>query len=698
MRRRGFVLTLDALLSLLLIMIFVSTIAVIENNVGTYTTYMREQEKYIAEDTLTLLRSTSLKELVPPQKIQEWLADGTLNTTLVSPDMSPLDIVSTYWATELIYPSANLRHKAEIILGYILNRTLMGYNYELMINNYTSPYLRKTGSNSSRVPNISPATLILSGYAYNQTPRGYMARAYLTKATYRRQEIIGIQRVLAYCGVSNTFRVEVPIRLPDDASINSADIRLVARTSAQYSYFELNNVTLPLGTSDITNILHGGLNVLEATFTPASWYCYEMGFGSGSTLFADYTTNSLSVEDPATRYGELYQLESDRTGIYYLNALFVPGNITEINIHLETEGVRDIRIYYSYGSYHYELVHKTVPTTGRQIVDITNSEIVSALASYGFTYENLSRTYFKLIIALDSWWDESQRRFVYDTTPRRRILYGYGASRIEIKYIPRVLVTQYSIPLSIFIDYNDITYNGPCYGVRCAEMTFDYTLPENAKPWYVDIWTAIQFTTFTPDATMTLSENGYTFYDYYPDIYLIRVAYTRLTDTMMVPGRTNTFRAYSTDAYQFGFREGESRGVVNYFIEGYAGYGDVFPQLLQGYPRYKGYNLTYWYYDGSSTYQRQILIGDPPYKLITVDDLDPQRYAVDDAILRLFNNLNYINDVNPDDWKTPPYDGSQNNPIDVDLPEGVKIAFASMGEIPGLFKPITITLRVWREQ
>jgi len=225
-------------------------------------------------------------------------------------------------------------------------------------------------------------------------------------------------------------------------------------------------------------------------------------------------------------------------------------------------------------------------------------------------------------------------------------------------------------------------------------MSFSYTLPESSVPWYVDVWTAIQFTPYIPSATTTLSDNGQVFYDYYSDIYMIRAAYSRLNDNMMVPGQTNTYLAESSNVSQYGFRPRESRAMVNYFIEGYAGYGDVFPYLLQGYPAHKGYNLTYY---SSISGEKTILVGDKPYRQISVDELNPDRYAVDDAILRLFDKLNFRDDRNPEEWKETPYDGSRQNPIDVGLPASVRMDFASMGNVPGLFQPITITLRVWRE-
>ena len=708
--RRGFVFTLDAMLSLILITIFITGIvAITENSSKVYSTYMRSQSKGIASSTLLTLRTVPLNEMVDPGVIRGWIQNGTLETDLVSPDMSPLEIVATYWATAPVYPSLNLTHKAEIILGYILNKTLKGYNYELLINNYTSPYLRKVGSNYSKAPDVSPATLIMSGYGYNQTPRGYMARAYLTRATFERSDIFGIQRVLARCHYysngwwyPNTLTVESYFRLPRDADIEAADLRLVLRTGRQTSTFDLNGHPLSAGYhSDVSSYLVPGTNNLTAEFSTrysSPRYCYELGYGSGSMMYVRYTTKSAdtSLFDPAKRYGELYDVQS-YTGIYYLNALFVPGNITSISLHLVTKGVGHIRIYYAYGANYYELVHKIISPTGVVSTDITAQEIEQGLANYSFTLDNLSKTYFNFVIALDSWWDNSTRHFRYNTNYRLRRLYGNGQSYITINYISRTVTTKYSIPLSIFKDYDDIQYSGASVGNRYQRMSFSYYLPPNTDPWYVDVWTAIQFTTFTPTSYTTLSENGQVFYNYYSDIYMIRAAYSRLNDRMMVPGQTNTYVAESSDVDQYGFRYRESRAIINYFIQAYAGYGDIFPYLLQDYPTYRGYNLTYYYSDGTTTYERHILVGDPPYKPRSVDDLDPTKYAIDDVILRLFNNLNYANDVNPEEWKIVPYDGSRENPIDIDLPREVKIDTASMGNIPGLFKPIQITLRVWRE-
>ncbi len=725
--RRGFVFTLDALLSLLLVTLFATSIVGIMNQGNVYSTYMRSQNKYLAENTLLTLRTVPLNQIVPAGVIKNWTESGVLVGGLVSPEMDPLDIVSTYWATGPIYPTLDLRHKAEIILGYILNRTLQGYNYQLLINNYTSPYLTRASGSYSKASDVSPATLIMSGYAYNQTPRGYMARAYLTRAAFVRSDLFGWMRVLAggfsSSGYSNSLDVISTINIPTDSQkdIYEANGNFVHRFLEQEDvYINGNHVALS-GTEpnapDIKDYLVPGKNVIRMYFHDSayygSYYRYTIGIGSGTTVYVKYKSNSLRAGNPGLI--KVYNVTSQYTGFIYLFENFVPGNITGINMVFKVKGAQVVRLYYGLGANLYLLLEKTVDPNSVQTVEFTNSEIENALASIGVSYENLSKMVFDFVVAIDAKYYTSDDQFHYGGASyysyscpasdcggeRERVLYGYPDSYVQISYIPRTVITRYSIPLSIPIGYDTPTYSGytgyHCGGNTYKTMTIQYTLPSKAIPWYADLWVGYCFAGST---TQYLEENGNTFYSGPNGVYALRIAYSKIYPWMMRPG-SNTFKAELETGVDNGgtsFRYQVTRGIIKYFIEAYAGYGDVFPYILQGYPTYRGYNLTYYYSDGTNTYERDILVGDPPYKPLSVDDLNPARYAVDDAILRLFNNLNYIDDKNPDEWRVVPYDGSQQNPIDVDLPEGVKIETASMGNIPGLFKPIQITLRVWREK
>ncbi|GAB6100921.1 hypothetical protein JCM16138_01440 [Thermococcus atlanticus] len=721
MKRRGFVFTLDALLSLVLVMIFVVSVVSVESQgMNVYSTYMRSQNTRTAQSTLELMRTASLENLVSPQKINEWISTGVLNTTLVSPSMSPLDIAATYWAAAPVYPSANLTGKANIILGYILNNTLKGYNYQLIINNYTSPYLSRRGANYSTARDVSSATITLTGYAYNQTPRGYMARAYLTKATHENANLVVIQRVLGggctYYGNSNDFTANVTFTIPSDAEVFYGDAMFATRSSANNFEAWINGhgpyYTGYYSDNSYHNYLRAGLNWVYADITtnycgwPTWWFdwpSFEAGFGSGSSLLVKYRTNSTATENP--NFIKLYDTTS-YTGIVYFLSIVPTGNVTGISIHLSTSDIDTVRLYYQYGANVCDMNIAKAPDSNG-VVDYSSQEILSGLENCGVTYSDLGDHAFTLVLAFDARYSPgiaSGRNWYYsgldDSAVRLRVIHGGGDSWVKVDVIPRILETRYSIPLAISLNYDDFEYSGTTSlsGVY-SQIKAQYTLPENAQPWYADYLIAIQFTD-SPTGPLVFWENDQTngtIYNGPADWYLYRFGYSRFKDAIMQNGTTNTFYGESYDS-NYGFRYQQTRGIIKYFIQAYAGYGDVFPELLQGYPVYGGYNLTYYYSDGSTVYQRSILVGSPPYKSMTVDDLDPNKYAVDDAILRLFDKLNYVSDVNPGEWKSTPYDGSSSNPIDVDLPSGVSISTASMGNIPsGLFAPVQITLRVWRE-
>ncbi len=720
MKRRGFVFTLDALLSLVLVMIFVVSIVSVETQgINVYSTYMRSQNARTAQNVLEMLRATSLENLVPPQKIDEWINAGVLNSTLVSPSMSPLDIVATYWAAAPVYPSANLTAKADLILSYILNNTLKGYNYQLVINNYTSPYLSRTGANYSNASDVSSATMTLTGYAYNQTPRGYMARAYLTKATHENANLIVIQRVLGggctYYGNSNDFTSNLSFTLPSDADVFYGDAMFATRSSANNFEAWINGhgpyYTGYYQDNSYHNYLKAGLNWVYADITTNycgwwwyNWESFEAGFGSGSSLLVKYLTNSTLTQNP--NFVELYDTTS-YTGIVYFLSLVPTGNVTGISIHLNTTNVDTVRLYYQYGANVCDMnIPKNPDSNG--IVDYSAQDILSGLENCGVNYSDLGDHSFTLVIALDAKYYPniaSGRNWYYsgldDSAVKLRVLHGKGNSWVRVSVVPRLLRSIYSIPLAIPLNYDDFQYSGSTsLSGTYSDISVQYTLPDNAQPWYADYLIAIQFTD-SPTGSLTFWENNQTdgtIYNGSVDWYLYRFGYSRFKAAIMQNGTTNTFYGESNDR-DYGFRYQQTRGIIKYFIQGYVGYRGVFPELLQGYPTYEGYNITYYYSDGSTVYQRSILVGSAPYKQITVDDLNPIRYAVDDAILRLFDKLNYRDDVNPGQWTVSPYDGSQSNPIDVDLPAGVHIEFANMGNIPGagVAKPLQITLRVWRE-
>ncbi|WP_297548933.1 TPM domain-containing protein [Thermococcus sp.] len=701
MRRKAFIFTLDAVLALVLALIFIASISAVAENTGrVYLTQSHFQNKMIAQHVLDTLRTVPISNLVPSTVIDEWISSGILNLTYVNPQMPPLQIVATYWALANNY--SQFKNYSEIILQYLLRSLIKGYSYQLIINNYTSPYLT-FGNNYSTAQDVGSATILVSGYSQNALPRGYVAKAYITKLITSQEKLIGIQRVLAgayyYSGwgrwYENDLNVTFSVSLPNDANITNGTLNLATRSGENVYFYVNNRLVTRTGVQslNITGELKNGSNVFSAYFTNPPWWADEIGFGSGSWIFMKYKTAYPAIQNPGLV--KLYTIESAHTGVYYLNSLFVPGNITGISMKLTVSGVTTVRIYYSNGtSLNLLYTARVNPSTTSEVI-VSNSTLVSALKKYT-TLSELSKKNFNLVIALDAYYNSNTGKMEYEgqdynlSYTQERILYGYPNSYINITYIPRVSVTKFMIPLGNIYQLSPDGVTASWNGLPTG-MTFSYYLPQNVIPWYVDVWSAIQFTGW-PSGTLTLYEGpgaNVKVLSEPLDLYLIRIAYTKLLNSIMVPGETNTFRILS-DNIDYTFRYEDSRAIVYYFLNGYAPYGNVFPYYSQN--NSCGYNLTYYYNFTGTIYNGTVIIGnckptETPLS-ISASELKPLKYALDNAIFRLFVQLGAKND-------TLNLPGTRANPIMVNL-QGLQIEAIGIRNVPNSIAPIEVTLRIWR--
>uniref|UniRef100_UPI0026268D04 hypothetical protein n=1 Tax=Thermococcus sp. TaxID=35749 RepID=UPI0026268D04 len=614
--------------------------------------------------------------------------------TYVTPQMPPLQIAATYWALSSKYPQ--FKTYAEIILGYLLHDLAKGYNYQLIINNYTSPYL--TFNNSyANASEVGSATMMVSGYVSSQLPRGYVAKAYIAKVLTVQHRLIGIQRVLAggyygYYGYLNTLTIGIPIYLPSSITPIGGGLDIYERhIGYTFDVVKFNNKSwyYAVGYYQIPpEYIHSGKNFLYLRVTSNDED--EIGVGSGSWVSLTYKTSTLTVSNPGLV--RLYNVTSEGTGIYYLNSLFVPGNVTGISIKLTVSGVHVVRIYYSNGTGMALVYEKRLSSTGLQTIYIPNSTIVPNITKYT-TLQDLSKKNFKLIIMLDAYYNPNYSRpvryagqdykYYWDNV---RKLYGYPYSYINITYIPKVRVSKFTVPMEEMYNLSPSTTS--------YYMTFSYYLPEKAIPWYVDIWSGVVYTpgSANPQNYIYVYEGpdaGTEFLTFPLDFYMIRLAYTRIIPNIMIPGGWNTFYIESGDPYYF-FRPQVSRAIVHYFLNGYAPYGKVFPYYAQN--NACGYNLTYYYNLSGTVYNGTVLIGNcrPTQKPLplSASQLKPKEYALDNAIFRLFVQLGAKNE-------TTYLPGTAQNPIAVDL-QGLQVEAIGVRNVPTSIAPIEVTLRVWR--
>ncbi|NJE62033.1 hypothetical protein [Thermococcus sp. 21S7] len=500
----------------------------------------------------------------------------------------------------------------------------------------------------------------------------------------------------------NSLDVKFNIELPEDLTPIEGTLSVYTRKLGNtFDLVKFNNaewhnregeLTIPPDEIKPTNLV-------ELKVSPYS--SDELGLGSGSWVYLKYRTSTPKADDPGLV--KLYTITSEGTGIYYLNSLFVPGSITGINIKLTVEGVHEVRIYYSNGTALNLVYENTSVPTDLTTITIDNETLMKGQPSLGIkgllnytTLQELSKKNFNLIITLDAKYEDGDLLYAgqdyHVEWNNQRILHGYPDSYINITYIPKVTTTRFTIPIEETHELSSDSY---------TEMHFNYYLPDKAQPWYVDVWTGISYTpgSIDPSHNIILKEGPYQqeFLRFPLDIYLIRVAYTRISPDIMVNGSTNKFKIESGDQY-YGFRAGVSRAIVHYFLKGYAGYGRIFTYYAQD--NACGYNLTYWYDIGNGAQPGTVLIGNcPPSespKPLTTYNLTPWKYALDDAIYRLFVQLgaeeHSADQIKLDNTLMP---GTGENPIRIEL-KGLAGKAIGIKNVPTTGEAIQVTLRIWR--
>jgi len=80
-----------------------------------------------------------------------------------------------------------------------------------------------------------------------------------------------------------------------------------------------------------------------------------------------------------------------------------------------------------------------------------------------------------------------------------------------------------------------------------------------------------------------------------------------------------------------------------------------------------------------------------------VENLNPEDDSIDDAFLRIMDNLNFYDDKNPGGYgdNSLLYDGTTSNPIDIKISPEIVVESTSMLGIPKLYEPVEIRLEVW---
>ena len=121
------------------------------------------------------------------------------------------------------------------------------------------------------------------------------------------------------------------------------------------------------------------------------------------------------------------------------------------------------------------------------------------------------------------------------------------------------------------------------------------------------------------------------------------------------------------------------------------GYSKVFPKA-------KGSSVTVYYdIDGDDIYDGFSAISYGPEP----DDVfDPDNDSVDDAFMRLLDDLNFVYDKNPDSYGNGslenPYDGiNSTNPIELQITSEIEFDTLTVADVPSMWGPSRLETRVW---
>ncbi|MCD6373071.1 MAG: hypothetical protein J7L37_05945 [Thermococcus sp.] len=777
MKRRGFIFTLDALLAVILVLIMVTSIVSIQSqSLNVYTSSQRIEEKYLAEDTLNVLRTTPLVQVVPPAVIAEWESTNAsiiekwvndskdvpvLDPRFVDPYMTPVEIMSTYWALEPKFPG--LRRRAMVIMKYVLDRLLKGYSYEMIISangtgpyNYSRPFVSKILSNNTAITNVSevsPATLVISGYAYNQTPKGYIARAYLSKLRAKVTSYVYFgSSAFAYAPDETDYTVvkmvipnEQENPLPYDANIIKVKWFPQPRWFSPGSYMQLfidgepvkcgqfepntfvlytqwevledSNPSDP-NTCNMLEILRRHSNLRRHVFeirvyNPGGSWSYGSYYVGGthpnSFVGLEYKTSQMNTFN----YPHVFHFDEITTNHPFQveNAVFIAGNLSNMSVTVKIDGADLIgelpQLYLTYLDKRVDIGYGD--PRGNDTFIWSWEVITSKLATAGIDWQSLSKSYVWFAVTFGMPYNNGERVSV---TPGRdfgrNVTLDYAGSYIFVDYTPSVASSSYSIDITREINQDNVVgsrYAETLYGTNFYTMLeWRYNVPTVAVP----LWTKLHIVrlhhvrSYEDNAQKFEISPGFSNWHVLychgagcsPDRPFADPAFTRWgvvrgvpdnagnpIDEPITPG-DNYIRVETGTDYVIS--KEFTTGEVTYLLDAYASYDKVFPMLMQGYDRgIRAYNLTYQGAQGESS----IVVGDFAavskgyYTNITACELDPENYAVDDAILRLFEKLGG--------------DGC-NEPLLVNLEE-TKIDFATVEGVPTSIGPIIITLRVWRE-
>ncbi len=482
-KRKGFLLSLDAIIAIGLILTLVMFLS------GLSFTYQSPELKYqrlyyTGKDTLMLLENARIEQLQDFDVIQYYQGTGIL--TQEDQDKTILDIMGSFWATD----NATLHDYASNITGQVLNATLPpSYSYSVILDDDTI-YQRDLGEGSY----LARLSTIVSGIQRGEPVEGYLARAWASKIKKNTTDVIPFHIE----GAGNMGgKLEIWKRFNLNAmQIINATFYISAHYGASADEFENlfingNNVknridwihedtrsigTGAFGVAEVTDVIVSGDNEIYLRFKNN---LYNSHIHPGMRLEITYQTeevkNASAIEKQRVYFDHIVsnKLGSRKSGIWALVPFYIPRDavVRNVTAHIRAEDIDDVADRDDVNIYFNDSIYTSFDAPPSGIVDVT----------YNFTNMTSEGTNWVLVQLnyriTNTWWGQ----FDDFKGEGETILYSDpmvdpdGSSYIEFEY-------EVS-GKKLYYGYVDVTLSenmgGPLENPKLYNITFDGNVLEN---------------------------------------------------------------------------------------------------------------------------------------------------------------------------------------------------------------------------
>jgi len=378
--RKGFLLTLDAIIAVTLLMSLALFIGAI--NITYYSPDLKyERLYYMGKDLLLLIENANIDQLSDFDVIQYYVDEGVITPDQM--DNSLLEVVGSMWATD----NPIYQDYAKNITGEILNETLSEqYGYEVLMDN--SQIFRKNGTGGDDF--IARFSTIVSGFELGKPVAGYVSRAWATKISKNTTDVItfhiegagnddGALKVTKYF-VLNSTSIEsatlyASIHYEDLDSLQFNGNEISGDVNWLHTDYSWGRGTAAFGEVDVTSYIQNGNNTVYLEIRNDE---YNSHIHPGMRIEVTYATEEIKeATETVTERVYFDNIVSEEngwrdSGAWATVSFYIPENSTvkNVSMHLRGEDIEDIngrddvRIYYK------DQLHDSFNPPPSEIVDV----------------------------------------------------------------------------------------------------------------------------------------------------------------------------------------------------------------------------------------------------------------------------------------------------------------------------------------